>query len=503
MFTTAQKLGYALFALAVLLPFVRRKRSRLMQILEAVLLLTGFVSLLPVGVFQFAPFRSAVRDLIIVLIIAAVGRIVQKIAGTPPTHDSNDPRKRSEPPQNHAESFSPQTADNCIKIASDCGSSSPTVGHSKQKVIVTLLHGTFQPGASWVSKDSEFSESLRRCILSPVKVEAFRWSGKNSHEARIAAANQLREHVLQLKAQHPDASQVCIGHSHGGSVLHYALSDPEFEAALKGYAFLSTPFLHFQTRDFGHLDATEFLAAGLAVVCVSIPSYALAIRHGWSFAAPLTGPNPTLIAALLLIPFAAAVRFYRHLVHRWRHTARDFIKGIPRSLCRPEKSLFVRTPADEASNVLGLIYTVALLQVHAQFRTERYLDRLGAKRDRASPGNLRNMIDLAAVAVVFSTTALWSALCSLLCAITYRIGFGGDVAKHSFFLQVTPEVTPVGTWAVTQLSPAIGSRLSGATSRLAHSSYAHPEAGRVVAAWINELISQTSLAAEQRRAHGA
>lgn len=437
MFTTAQKLGYTLFLFDVLLAVVtRRKRFWWMQIVEAVLLLTGFVLLLPAGVFQFAPFRSAVRDLLIVLIIAAVGRVVQKIAGTPPTHDSNDPSETLGTPQNDAESVSPQTADDCMKIMRDCGSLSSGCGHKKQKVIVTLLHGTFQPGAAWVSKNSEFSESLRQRILSAVNVEAFRWSGKNSHEARIAAAHQLREHVLQLRAQHPDASQFCIGHSHGGSVLYYALSDPEFEAALSGYAFLSTPFLHFQTRNFGHLDATEFLAAGLAVVCVSIPSYVLAIRHGWSFSAPLTGPNPTLIAVLLIIPFAAAVRFYRHLVHRWRQKAGDFIQGIPRSVCRPEKSLFLRTPADEASNVLGLIYTVALLQVHAQFRTERYLERLGAKRQRVSPVSLRNMIDLAAVAAVFSTTALWSALCSLLCAIAYRIGFGGDVAKHSFFCKL-------------------------------------------------------------------
>ena len=444
--------------------------------------------LLPRGLLEFPPFRGALHDLIIVLIIVTIGCLVQRIAGNAPPDKDNVSSQPRDASGQTPELLARDVVGKCVGMAQDCRSSNRTYPEDKHKVIVTLVHGTFQRGATWVSKDSEFSEALRRTIPFPVEVQAFRWSGKNSHAARIAAAEQLREHVLRLRRMHPESSQVCIGHSHGGSLLYYALSDAEFETALQGYAFLSTPFLHFQNRNFGHLDATEFFIAGLAVFFVSIPSYVFALWNGWSLTA-LTGPNPTLIAALLVIPFAVATRFYRHFADRRRRAARDFIAGLPKSLCTLEKSLFLRTPADEASNILGIIYTVPLLQVHAQLRMERYLERLDANRQRASLGSLRNPVDLLVVAVIVSATALWSALCSLICVITFSF-FGWDIAIHSFFLQVTPEVTPPGTWSVTQLNNLTGNKPSEVTHTFAHSSYAHPEAAKLIGRWISGWISQ-------------
>ncbi len=276
--------------------------------------------------------------------------------------------------------------------------------------------------------------------------------------------------------------------------MYYALADRSFEDTLLGYAFLSTPFLNFQSRNFAHVDAMEFLLAGLALLCVSLPSYVIALHKGWSFTGPLTGLNPIVIAALLIIPFAVLVPLYRRIAHQRRRAACEFLTSLPTSLCTSKKSLILRSPGDEASNGLALIYILTLLQIQAQGRAEAYFERLHAKRARVSSGSLRNLLNLLAVSVVFNTTALWSAFSSLLCSIAFRIGFGADIARYSLFLQVTTEVTPAGTWTVTQLNPCAARISSDLTQApLAHSSYAHPDTPKLIGEWISARIASQTL----------
>ena len=124
--------------------------------------------------------------------------------------------------------------------------------------------------------------------------------------------------------------------------------------------------------------------AGLGFLCVALPSYVVAVLNGWRITAPLTGMNPTIVAFLLVIPFAVIARIYRRRTRAWQVRAGEFLASLPKSACRTDKALFLRTVADEVSNWLGVIYALTWFEDQAQLRTEGYLRELGAKRSIAA-----------------------------------------------------------------------------------------------------------------------
>lgn len=380
--------------LSFALSFARQIPRRWRALSQLLAWLIGLELVSPPGLFQYPPFRAGIRNLGLVAVIGLLAILIRWIAGSAGGDDASSPStggRDSEIQARENENLAAtirhdpevSTTSKCPVIASepDCS------------IIVTLVHGTSQPrwfswfgpkrsGADehgWVRAESKFSEDLIKNAPRGIQVRPFFWSGENSHHSRVTAAEQLQMHLRHLKRDFPDSEQICVGHSHGGSVIYYALRDSSTEDSLLGYAFLSTPFLDFQPRNFAHLDAAEFLIAGLAVLCVSLPSYVLALHNGWSFTAPLTGPNPTLIAILLSVPFALLVRIYRRITHQWKSAACEFLATLPNSFCSSDKALILRAPGDEASNGLALIYILTLLQIQAQLRAEAYFKQLDTK----------------------------------------------------------------------------------------------------------------------------
>jgi pimeloyl-ACP methyl ester carboxylesterase len=114
---------------------------------------------------------------------------------------------------------------------------------------VVLLHGTFASKADWVNPDHPLPKALSETGPG-IKVVPFRWSGTNSHSARLAAATSLAELVNKIGERHPNSGFHFISHSHGGNVVLLALKNSSVVAKTRSVAFLGTPFFEITPRSF-------------------------------------------------------------------------------------------------------------------------------------------------------------------------------------------------------------------------------------------------------------
>ena len=126
----------------------------------------------------------------------------------------------------------------------------PTAAN-KAPIVVTLVHGTFAAGAAWTKGGS----TLRRQIADAlgkqgqiVHFDVFKWSGRNTHKARIKAGHELAAHIRELRKSYPHCSHFIVAHSHGGNIALFAHKHlPEKLHAL-GIATLGTPFLYAKLK---------------------------------------------------------------------------------------------------------------------------------------------------------------------------------------------------------------------------------------------------------------
>lgn len=117
----------------------------------------------------------------------------------------------------------------------------------KCQVVVTLVHGTFnffQP--EWTKPDSVFCSTLSQRLTYSANV--FRWSGWNSHRARLRAARKLKHNLAVAISAFPDAQHFVVAHSHGGNIVLYAMKDGELSKTLAGIICLGTPFITCEAR---------------------------------------------------------------------------------------------------------------------------------------------------------------------------------------------------------------------------------------------------------------
>jgi hypothetical protein len=116
-------------------------------------------------------------------------------------------------------------------------------------VKVTLVHGTFSKDASWTLEGSQFREwlgnELRAKGVKVIKFDRLHWSGNNSHSDRMSAADKLRR---QIESEVTSCQHFIIGHSHGGTVISYALRGKGLDDKIAGVVFLATPFFSVLPR---------------------------------------------------------------------------------------------------------------------------------------------------------------------------------------------------------------------------------------------------------------
>jgi hypothetical protein len=78
-----------------------------------------------------------------------------------------------------------------------------------------IIHGTWCPVFSWHMPGGDFYEALVQAA-SPASVSFFIWSGHNSHQARVQAAQELVTYIHTTIA--PDRPLIIVAHSHGANV---------------------------------------------------------------------------------------------------------------------------------------------------------------------------------------------------------------------------------------------------------------------------------------------
>jgi hypothetical protein len=140
-----------------------------------------------------------------------------------------------------------------------------SVTNSQQ--IVTFVHGTWAHDADWMKSDSKIYRRLEQ--LGPnTLIQSFQWSGNNSHNARLKAANKLSKKITDTASKYPDAKQLLISHSHGGNVVLYALRDPKICRHISSVVCLATPFIRAQPRP---LEPAMFTLRSLVYSATFVP----------------------------------------------------------------------------------------------------------------------------------------------------------------------------------------------------------------------------------------
>lgn len=102
---------------------------------------------------------------------------------------------------------------------------------TRTRHVFTLVHGTWakpshgsrlngifrKPGPHWYEQGSLLRVELERKFQGAVFHTA-EWSGGNSLDARLAAAEKLAKEIQDLQAQYNKSHYYIIAHSHGGNV---------------------------------------------------------------------------------------------------------------------------------------------------------------------------------------------------------------------------------------------------------------------------------------------
>jgi hypothetical protein len=120
-----------------------------------------------------------------------------------------------------------------------------------QEVLITTVHGTWgrlaPPWSAplWFEENSGFAENLKRDMNlkgANATISPFIWSGANSLAHRANAGAKLARQIVRQNRKHPEALQVIVGHSHGGSVCMLGLHG--LPPAVKPLVItLATPFV--------------------------------------------------------------------------------------------------------------------------------------------------------------------------------------------------------------------------------------------------------------------
>ncbi|MGO9530950.1 MAG: serine aminopeptidase domain-containing protein [Syntrophobacteraceae bacterium] len=139
---------------------------------------------------------------------------------------------------------------------SDAEFSGKTLGISDiwTKAHVITVHGTFAHAAKWAQPNSTLAHSIIQWFAErniDATIVPFTWSGKNLIEARRSAGDDLLDLLDRVRIDYPQSTIFIIAHSHGGSVVAYALKKrPEAIKEIAGFVALATPWIGITTSSF-------------------------------------------------------------------------------------------------------------------------------------------------------------------------------------------------------------------------------------------------------------
>lgn len=210
------------------------------------------------------------------------------------------------------------------------------------KLLVILVHGTWAPNAAWVRPGSEFRKRMAASLGGDVQFREFIWSGRNSHAARKEAAQELSQFVQAASTEACGRRILLIGHSHGGNVAAYSLSDAEASKNVCGLVTLGTPFIRAEVSEEAALPTALTLVVGLfglGLLGVVIPTILALVAILFASArviGALEGVVPLWVtlafsALGLLLPLFLLIRSYRTIISSDRFEAREFMPSVRRA----------------------------------------------------------------------------------------------------------------------------------------------------------------------------
>jgi lipoprotein NlpI len=229
--------------------------------------------------------------------------------------------------------------------------------------VVFLIHGTFATDANWIDNDGEIARSLR--ATAAVTIVPFRWSGLNSHKARLRAGRDLEKRALELSYSGSSPNLHFIGHSHGGNVALYALRNSVLFSQTKTITFLGTPFIRTVERSID--NRILFFARSTAwVVFFSLLMTALFVGIGLN----LGGEYNFFVMFFLFMPalllylwFGRPLlrdRLSRVLTEKLKLAQQEALRWLWQPV--PTQPVYIATvPADEARLWLKLTDAIASL----------------------------------------------------------------------------------------------------------------------------------------------
>jgi hypothetical protein len=256
------------------------------------------------------------------------------------------------------------------------------MSETQHQLLITLVHGTWPRGL--FPKIVRFKQRLRKLIrrldtppfwfeegspflarlsteLSdiPHKITPLLWSGANSIFVRDKTAQALAEHLSVEHAEHPEATQVVIAHSHGGNIalraLHHlhqrgASQECEADSATPLVVTLATPFIEVHQADFGR---RPYLVRLAVVVAILMPLHVLtkAIFRA-IFPDPLEYPLPHYMVTWIFFGFM----WWYWLSHRATARRKDQVEALRDATrlgeivsAQAQRLLIIRAIDDEAS----------------------------------------------------------------------------------------------------------------------------------------------------------
>jgi hypothetical protein len=261
------------------------------------------------------------------------------------------------------------------------------MSEARHQLLITLVHGTWPrglfprlsrfkkrvwelmrrqpsgpPPPFWFEEGSPFLARLSTELGDIFhKITPLPWSGANSIFVRDKTAHRLTEHLSAEHAEHPQATQLIIAHSHGGNIALRALHllhQPDgsrlchADGADPLVVTLAAPFVEVHHADFG--DEPTWVRAAL-FVALWTPSWVLAK----AFFPMNEFGTPLLISGAVSLVFGGFSWWYCYSKRaaRRRQDHVEILKTATRlgEIVSPQaqRLLIIRAIDDEASLVLA------------------------------------------------------------------------------------------------------------------------------------------------------
>lgn len=258
----------------------------------------------------------------------------------------------------------------------------------RDHVLITV-HGTFASDAAWARAESALSRSILQWFAARGRVAAvisFQWSGRNTVHARQTAGADLAGYLRKVHQESPQAALYVIAHSHGGSVVAFALKrDPEIADWIDGFVALATPWVAVSPASYAAplrdmLNRMVLFMASAVGLIVSASTVGLWMLFFLDMDAGYDKPFLTSLAAgydkyflrmMLISTIGGLVIFYpaqHYLSRRLKATRLSFQHHLERATAessimneRLPPAVFLKPTRDEAA--LALTWTSAMAAV--------------------------------------------------------------------------------------------------------------------------------------------